>query len=408
MEITFRHPYLGRTLSAPNPEQLARMLADLPPGTHVQLMTAPFPIDSVFLGHLKVQFSHERLAERLTFECAVDPAQLTAEACEQLRKLKVTHLRFSCLPHVDFEPLRQALTLAENADIAVALQLQFAAAPTQPQLQRLYWFLYELRDRVQILGSLPTVAAPIQKRLETLIAVNNMLCRARFMHQRFLHQAYMTFYTALKTQLSHNVKTILEINPYGQEQYYREFPWHQFPRWKVTSLHLPRHALDIESLKKMGKTFDAVVLFNAFDAMRDPKRDLLQLQKYTRPTTEWAFSSFHIPTLPNLFYLLCGDWSNALKGTPAFESVRFFGHDNLLDLFKFLGLQVQLTATPSPPSEFAKEYQQIRALLHTELGDQLTQFEQNAEVFLYSGIGTQQVNDEFIEEDGFISSGFLS
>ena len=137
-------------------------------------------------------------------------------------------------------------------------------------------------------------------------------------------------------KLSNKVKTVLEINPYAHRAYFKNYNRLPYP-WKITLCGLKNHQLDHTKLQELGKTFDAIVLFQALPGLASPDKELLQLQQYTRSTTEWVCSQYNLRSFPILTQLVQSKYSNTHILSGSWETLSPMGKPQLENSFSFTG-----------------------------------------------------------------------
>ncbi|MBT9544574.1 MAG: hypothetical protein IV090_04235 [Candidatus Sericytochromatia bacterium] len=410
MSLKYLHPQQGLPVSADNLSELTEQLARLAVNQHVHFLTQPFPLETEFLQQMRTSFGYEKLQEKLTFSAQVPLHTLTLESLEQLNRLHFTELQLPLLiESCDLAQLEAILTQARTAKLKIQLLLKTeVATPPLSALVKLYFFLqnhigwYGL-EYAPALFSDPTIA----RRFDRLARISQDTRSFMSFQQLFNERIYTLFYEFLRTRLSHHVKTILEINPFADEPYFRDLPRQPYP-WKVTLLSLPQHMINQQTLKEWGKTFDAIVFYQGLETLRDPKKELLLLQKYTRPTTEWVFFSYNMASTPTLLRLLANHFDNIFSSSTDFRLLKLFSQSSLEKLFEFLGIRFQFMPTRLPLGEVQQQFEQIRPLFDNHLPESWKAVAENFDVMAFTAIGTLEIEEAADASDGFISSGFLS
>lgn len=417
MTIVFLDPVRSVPVSVDSPEVLARTLIQtLPARSTVRFLDTPFSLELPFLKSLQVHLEREQLFSRHDFVCQIAPETLTPEACATLAGLNFSELEVVLpLPDYDLESLARVFALSRNYRFKLALQLGGVAAETSPQeLARLYFFLREhLGDYVL------HYPAGLFDRVRTDFAFRRLAVQSQEVNlgQRFdqylNEQFYGSLYEYLRLKLSPHVQTVLEINPFASLSYYQEFNRMLLP-WKVTLSSLPQHQLDHAHLQQMGKTFDAIVLFQTLPRLRDPQKELLVLQNYARSTTEWVCVQFNLTTLPTLTQLVQSQFHNGLQESAYWPLLRMQGMQSLEDLFRFSGIQFDWTPTRVPITELKPVKDQLDPVFEADLPQEWKRFLGEADILCWSGHGSVKADDlgmaGFGDDgfgDGFVSGGFL-
>jgi hypothetical protein len=410
MSFKYLHPQQGLPVSADNLSELTEQLALLALRQHVRFLMSPFPLKTDFLHQMRTSFGYEKLQEKLSFSAEVTLADLTPDNLEQLEKLHFTEIKVPLwLENIDLEQLKLVLNKARALKINVQLSLlSEQASPSPASLVPLFFFLQSHMgwfglEYAPNLFSDPVVA----RRFDRLARLSKDTRSYMPFQQQFNQSLYSLFYEFLRTRMSHHVKTILEINPFADEPYFRDLPRQPYP-WKVTLLSLPQHSINHETLKTWGKTFDAIVFYQGLESLRDPKKELLLLQKYTRPTTEWAFFSYNMASFPTLLRLLSNQYENISAQSTDYGLLKLFSQNSLEKLFEFLGIRFQIIPTRLPLGEIQAQLDQLRPLFDNHLPETWKTLAENFDVMAYTAIGALEIEEEEHASDGFVSSGFLS
>ncbi|PIQ25801.1 hypothetical protein COW36_21920 [bacterium (Candidatus Blackallbacteria) CG17_big_fil_post_rev_8_21_14_2_50_48_46] len=411
MSLKYLHPQQGLTVTADTPQELTEQLARLAPGQHIRFLNQPFSLERDFLHALRTSLGYEKFQEKFSFAAEVLPEGLSLDTLESLQKLHFTELKLPVA--IDAPELEHlAMILRETRQLRIQVQFRLFQTPGEEaslaKLQALYFLLQEWCGWYS-LDYLPTlfVDPVIARRFDRLSRLSAETFSAQYFQKRFNEQIYLAFYEFLRTRLSHHVKTILEINPYANEPFFREMPRQPYP-WKVTLKALPQHQLDHAYLQSLGKTFDAVVFYQGLEAMRDPKKELLLLQKYTRPTTEWVFFSYNLASMPTLIRLLGNRFDNINPSQSDYRILKLFSQRSLEKLFEFLGIHFQVVPTRLQLGELQAQFEQIRPLLDNHLPENWRAVISELDIMGFSALGTLEMEESAQETDGFLSGGFLS
>lgn len=407
MDLSFRDPLTLQPVNVSDTEQLVHQLAKLAGNQHVVFLGSPFPSDAAFVTRLAQMFNTEKLAERLTFEAEVPAETIDEDACKRWRKLGLTRLQIPLPVGTDLTAFKAIIPLCQQYHLALNWQLVWPVTPVTPQMAAAtYWFLRNSLGCANIVATPAFEAQAYHGPFAPVIKASGPLAQMAQMEEQIHQQAYSFLYQWLTNQLAPNVKTILEINPFANQQFYKQFLQQPFP-WKITSLGLSQHNLDQQALTKMGKTFDAIVLFQALDCMADPQRTLLMLQKYARPTTQWIVLSYNIRTIPTLVRLLMNQWDNIASFNPLFRWLKFSSQKTLEKMFQLLCVDLTIHPIKGPIDEiYQKPYDQIRPLIEGQPSQDDFESHFNDQAYLASGM--MSVQDDANEESGFITSGFLN
>lgn len=391
---------------------MARQLADqLVGNAKVRFLTEPFPLELEFLKSLQVHLERERLTQRLEFACTLDPKAFQPEAAALLAKMNFNEI---ALP-LDFEtPNFEALQSVFNACEAFRFQvtLFMQGDPDRAQqrtLQELYFFLYNHLGKFELIyqsGYFEQVHEDMRMRKLAQLSKHTHLCQ-RFEHY-MQEQIYIGLYEFLRMKLSNKVKTVLEINPYAQRAYFQNYNRLPYP-WKVTLSSLDNHKLNHQHLQELGKTFDAVVLFQTLPHLSSPKKELLHLQQYTRSTTEWACSQYNLRSMPILAQLVQSKFSNAHLLSGSWDILSPMGKKQLDDCFDFTGVSFDWVPTRIQIEELKGLQESLDGIFKAELPDEWQAFLEEAFVFNWAGYGTVQLDESDAPsvEEGFVSEGFL-
>lgn len=409
--LSYIHPQQGLLATAESLPELTEQLARLAPRQHIRFVAQPFSLDPEFLQQLRTQFSYEKLQEKLSFSAEVQLQELSEDNLERLQKLHFTQLLVPLLPEesLDLNQLENLLKQSQNLKIQLQFKLNRPNTPIpQKKLVELYFFLHNWCGWYTLeiapgLFSDPHTA----RRFDRLSRLSGNVFTGLYLQKRFTEQIYRYYYEFLRIRLSHHVKSILEINPYAEESYFRDFPRQLYP-WKVTLLSLAQHKIDQDYLKSLGKTFDAIVFFQGLETLRDPQKELLLLQKYTRLTTEWLFFSYNLASMPPLLKLLQNNFENVSTFSPDYSILKLLSRKSLEKLFEFLGIRFQFVPTRLPLGDFQARFDQIRPLFENHLPESWKTQAEELDIMAYSAYGTLEMEEELQESDGFISGGFLS
>lgn len=411
MKLTYLDSIRGLEVACEGPEELARKIADtLPARTVVRFVDAAFNLDEAFLKNLQVHFEREKLPARYEFSCRIDPTALTAAGGEILSQLNFRELEVDV--SMESPPLAELdalFSLTRHFHFKVMLRLTGdpATAPLQP-LSELYFFLrsrigkYVLRYTQGFFDRLR-----VEHAFRKLAGFSFDVQLGRSYDAQLQEQFYMMFYEYLKLILSARVKTVLEINPFADLKYYREYNRISLP-WKVTLSDLPLSQLNTAQLQELSKTFDAIVLFQALPRMRDPQRDLLVLQNYARPTTEWVCVQFNTCSFPILQHLVNNEYHSATQDSAFWPILRLQGRRSIQDLFKFSGIEFEWIPARVAIEELRPLKNQLDPLMQAELPQEWDSFLDDADIMAWSGYGTIKAEAADLEAEGFVSEGFVS
>lgn len=410
--LSYIHPQQGLLASAESLPELVEQLAGLEPKQHVRFVAQPFSLEPQFLQALRTQFSYEKLQDKLSFSAEVCLADLNLEILEQLHKLHFTHLQIPLPLEYVFDPqaLEKLLIQANRFKIELQFKLcsQSASSVSEQKLVELYFFL------ARCCGSYTLEVTPglfrdpqVSRHFYRLSRLSGEAFRTLYLQERFTEQVYRCFYEFLRIRLSPHVKTILEINPHVDKACIQNFPRQAYP-WKTTLLSLPQHVIDQDFLKSLGKIYDAIVFFQALETLRDPKKELLLLQKYARPTTEWVFFSYNLASMPTLIRLLQNKFENTLPFTTDYSVLKLLSRKSLEKLFEFLGIRFEFVPTRIPLGELQTRFEQIRALFENHLPESWKSQAEELDIMAYSAYGVVEWEEQVQASEGFISGGFLS
>lgn len=421
MDLTYFDPVRSKTIAADQPESLARQLAEqLPARTTIRFLARPFEMSLEGLKSLQVHFEREKLQERHEFSCFVDPQLLAEQQLHLLHAMNFSNLLCQIdLAAPDFEGLDRLLKLCQEVRIKVTLLFQKPEAEMAPQtLQDVYFFLKNRLGSFELEypeGFFPSVRQDqsFRKLAQTAQEVHLGQRFDAFLNEKF----YVGLYEYMRLKLSPRVNTVLEINPFAQLKYFREFSRVQLP-WQVTLSDLPNHQLNKSHLKSLDKTFDAIVLFQALPRFQDPQKALLMLQNYARPTTEWIVVQYNFASLPTLAQLATHQFQNALPFSAFWPYLRPQGKKSLENLFQFSGLNFEWLPTQTAIDEMKALIQQLDQALRPEFPDQWEPFLNAGNTMFWSGYGSlamdmsqeQGFTDGFVDgfaDQGFVSEGFL-
>lgn len=410
MKLAYLDPVRGTTVESDGAEALARHIADsLPANASVRFTTAPFPLDEAFLKQLQVHLEREKLPARHDFACKISPAELTTTACETLASLNFQELEVGVSMEAPaYEELEAlfALTRHHTFKLSFTLEGEPATAPLET-LTGLYFFLrghlgeFSLAYRQGFFDRLR-----VDHAFRRLAGLSQEVHLGRLYDARLQEQVYRVVYEYMRHTLSPRVKTVLEINPYADLAYYRDFNRIAQP-WKVTLSKLDQGQLDLSQLQAMGKTFDAIVLFQALPRLRDPQKEVLQLQSFARSTTEWVCVQYNTCSFPTLAQLSNNAFNNALPESAFWPILRLQSKQSVEDLFQFSGVNFEWIPTRVPIEELRPLKNQLDPLLKEELAAEWDSFLDDADVMAWTGYGVMKLEAAELEAEGFVSGGFL-
>ncbi|PKL76310.1 MAG: hypothetical protein CVV27_10935 [Candidatus Melainabacteria bacterium HGW-Melainabacteria-1] len=410
MKLAYLDPVRGTDVESEGPEALARQIADsLPPRATVRFTTRPFPLADSALKALQVHFEREKLPSRHDFSCWVTPAELTQGACEILAQLNFSELRIAVeLADPAFAELESMFTLLRNHGFQVTLSL--AGDPTQAPLESLSELYFFLRGH---LGAYVLEYAQgtfdrlrVDHAFRRLAGLSQEVHLGRNYDAKLQEQFYMVLYEYLRHTLSPRVKTVLEINPFADLSYYRDFNRIALP-WNVTLSGIQGAQLDLSQLQSLNKTFDAIVIFQALPRLRDPQKEILVLQNYARSTTEWVCVQYNTSSFPTLSQLLANQFSNGVRESAFWPLLRMQSRNSLENLFHFSGVNFEWVPTRVPIEELRPLKNQLDPIMKEELPQEWDRFLDDADVMAWTGYGVMQHDDAEIEAEGFVSGGFL-
>lgn len=410
MKLTYLDPVRGTEVECDGPEVLARQIADtLPPRATVRFVGAPFELDEGFLKSLQVHFEREKLPARHDFSCRVEPAKLTAVGSEVLSLLNFRELEVQVsMEEPPFAELEAFFELMSHYSFKVVLHLQGdpATAPHK-QLARLYFFLRGHLGSFT-LRYLPGFfeAVRIDHAYRRLAGFSRDVHLGRNYDAQLQEQFYLMFYEYLRLTFSPRVKTVLEINPFANLRYFRDFNRISLP-WKVTLSDIPAGQLNLNQLQELNKTFDAILLFQALPRLRDPQKDLLILQNYARPTTEWVCVQFNTCSFPVLEQLVTNQFQNAMPESSLWPTLRLQSRQSIEELFRFSGVAFDWIPTRVPIEELRPLKNQLDPLMQSELPQEWDKFLDDADIMCWSGYGVVKHEEAEVEAEGFVSGGFL-
>lgn len=410
MQLAYLDPIRAVEVEVEGPEALARRIAEtIPARTSIFFVNRPFPLQPAFLKSLQVHLEREKLPARHDFACQVDPAELTAEACELLDKLSFRELEFSLdMENPNLEQIEAFFNLTRHYTFKLVLKLTGDPINTEAgQLARIYFFLHQNLGRYT-LHHLPGTfdRLRIDRSFRQLAGLSQEVHFGRNYDARLQEQFYQILYEYLRRTLSPRVKTVLEISPFSDLRYYRDFNRMSLP-WKVTLSGIPGSQLDLAQLQELGKTFDAVVMFQALPRLRDPQRDVLLLQNYTRPTTEWVCVQYNTCSFPTLSQLIHSQFSNGMNESAYWPQLRMQSRKSIEDLFHFLGIEFKWLPTRVPIEDLRVLKAQLDPIFRSELPEAWDAFLAESDVMVWTGHGTMKLDDSELEADGFVSGGFL-
>ncbi len=416
MDLTYYNPLRAQDIVVQNPEALSQKLAStLPEGTKVRFVARPFVQDLTSLKNLQVHLEREKLPTRHAFSCVLVAEESTEASLEILKQLNFTQLILEVdLQAPQIETLKSFFELASQYHFKVVLELKKQSTTDEATLAHLLLFLQGQQGDFE-LASIEGLFDSVEQ--EQRFQKCAILSRASHETSRFEaymnQQFYEALYAFLKMKLPPRVSTVLEINPFASQAFYRDYTRVHLP-WKVTLSELKNNQLDREHLKSLGKTFDVIVLFRALPRLRDPQKELLILQKYTRPTTEWVIIQYNPLTLPTLAALTQNRFHNLAPHSPYWSFLQMQSKQSIERLFEFSGLQFEWFPTEVSTQEFAPIIEQLELAINPEFPLEWDAFLQQANTMMLSAYGTmaESLDDELdsAEEgfaEGFVTEGFL-
>lgn len=397
-------------ISIQNPEDSARQIADqFPYKSTVRLSNQPFPLQERFLKSLQVHFEREKLPSRHNFVCQIEPGELSLRACEILSALNFSQLDVSLeLATDDFSGFERFFEWVKHFSFKVSLSLH--GEPSQTSMQHITRIYFFLRQHLGLFALNYSAGwfenVRVDRKFNQLAITSQEIHAGRLFDGGLQEQFYQVMYEFLHKTLSSRVKTILEINPYADLHYYKNFNRMGMP-WQITLSPIHQGQIDLKQLQSLGKTFDAVVLFQAMPYLRDPQRDILLLQNYTRATTEWTCVQYNMQSFPMLAQLLNSRFHNTSQRSAHWNHLRMHSRKSIESLFHFLGIDFQWIATRVPIEDLRGLKSMIEPIFEPELKEKWHDFVQDSDVMAWTAYGTMKQDEDVFEADGFVSGGFL-
>lgn len=416
MDLTYYNPLRAQQISVQSSEELSqKLISSLPAGTGVRFLARPFSQDLTDLKNLQVHLEREKLPARHAFMCTVAADDCTEASLEILKQVNFTQLTLEIdLQAPQIDRLRCFFELTRQYHFKVIIILNKQTKPDEAILARLALFLeshlgdFELASIDGLFDSVHQ-----QQRFQKLAVLSKSSHQTARFEAYMNQQFYEALYAFLRMKLPPRTSTVLEINPLASQAFYRDYTRVHLP-WKVTLSELKNGQLDREQLKSLGKTFDVVVLFRALPRLRDPQKELLILQKYTRPTTEWVIIQYNPLTLPTLAALSQNQFHNLAPHSPYWKFLQIQSKQSLERLFEFSGLHFEWFPTEVSIQEFAPLIEQLELAIKPEFPLEWDAFLNQAETMMLSAYGTmaESLDEGFdlAEEgfaEGFVTEGFL-
>lgn len=348
-DLSYYDPLRARQIQASDPEKLAQELADkFPPNTAIRFMASPFPCHPPLLKRLQIHFEREKLLSRHEFSCFVDYEALTPEVLALFAQLKFLEL-ITEFPLQNLNKAHWTQLFFQCREQGIKLRLVLNATPltdASALLADAYFFLREHLGYFTLNYSPGYFSQPkIDAYYKRLSRVSTDTHQAFLVDEALNKNYYMVSYEYMRRLFGPRVKTVLEINPFAKQNYYEDF--NRVPyTWDVTLSTLKNGQLDSAHLEQLGKTFDAIFIFQGFPRMRFPDQVLHELKQYARPTTQWICVHYNMAAFPNLPLLLGNQWQNSVAESSFWSCLKLHSQQRLDALFKDLDISLNWVATP--------------------------------------------------------------
>lgn len=347
-DLSYYDPLRARRIPASDPELLAQELADkFPPHTAIRFMASPFPCHPPLLKRLQIHFEREKLLSRHEFSCFVHHESLTPEILALFSQLKFLELITEFpLAHLDQEAWSQRFFHCR--EYGIKLRLVLNAAPLTRDAERLAEAHFFLREHIGYFTLNYTAGYFTQPQIDACYRHLSRISAEA--HQAFLvdealnKNYYVGTYEYMRRTFSPRVKTVLEINPFAEQRYYKDF--NRVPyAWDVTLSTLKQGHLDSAHLQELSKTFDAILIFQGFPRVRYPAQIVQELRQYARPTTQWICVHYNMASFPNLPLLLGNQWQNSIAESSFWSCVKMHSKQSLAKLFEPLDITLNWVPT---------------------------------------------------------------
>lgn len=408
MQISYHDPVRQTPVHCDHPEALARSISDtLPRGSQIALLNAPFSLDPQQLKSLLIHFEREQIPRYYQFRCQIDPAALNPEVCALLEKLSVKTLAVQIdLAAPALERLHNCLQLTRQFDFEVIFQLRGSTTPAPAPLADLYFFLADWLGYYSLEYTFGYFEqASIDFRFRLLKNISGPSHAARRTEALVHRQYYLGLQEFLRLKLSSRAQQILELNPWAQWQYYQQFNRaHQ--SWRTTLCDLPAQQLPLQVLESSGRTFDAVVLFQALPSLRNPREAIAQLRRFSRVTTEWVIFHYNFSNLPSLVQLVHNQFYSAQNYTGWWPYPQPQTRQRTAQILAELQLELEWTPTRLPLTGMAELMTQLDGGFSGEYSQLWQAYRQQADILAWTAYGSGQLLPETDAEAGF-SEGFV-
>lgn len=347
-DLSYYDPLRARRIQASDPEQLAQELADkFPPHTAIRFMASPFPCHPPLLKRLQIHFEREKLLSHHEFSCFVNHEDLSADILSlfsQLRFLEIiTELP---LQHLNKAAWTQLFFRCREHGIKLRLVLNATPLTQDPvRLAEAHFFLRENMGFFTLNYTAGYFAHPkIDAAYRHLARVTAEAHQAFLVDEALNKNYYVGTYEYMRRTFSPRIKTVLEINPFAEQSYYKDF--NRVPyTWDVTLSTLKQGHLDSAHLQQLNKTFDAILIFQGFPRMRLPEQVLQELKLYSRPTTQWICVHYNMASFPNLPLLLGNQWQNSIAESSFWSCLKMHSKQSLTQLFEPLDVTLNWVPT---------------------------------------------------------------
>ncbi len=402
LDLSYYDALRGMQIPAHDPELLSREIADrLPAQTPVRFMASPFTTDPAQLKRLLIHFEREKLIQRHDFSCLVFGEQLTPESLHLFSQLNFSELIMP-LPGAPFDKDHWLRVFRLCRSYRMKVQLIMSPASQELDVKALHQIHEFLRAQMGYFTVAYTEGHFVQPEVDR--AFIRLGKASKEVERGQLGDAYLneTFYQGtyqfMQLKFASRVKTVLEINPFAEQTFYRDYNRVPLP-WDVTLSTIRDGDLDQAQLKGIHKTFDAIVLFQGLTRLRDPRAAILQLQRYARPTTQWICVQFNLAAFPSLALLLENQLHNPMPLYTYWPHLKLQSQQSLQNLFAGTDIEFEWVPTEMPLPEIERMTQLLDPHLRTEFGNRWEAFKEQSRTLLWTAHGEVGLTPS---EDGFV------
>lgn len=416
-DLSYYDPLRARQVWADDPEQLSRELSDkFPPNTAIRFMARPFSCDSALLKRLRIHFEREKLLTRHEFSCFVDYQVINAEALYLFSQLNFLEIMTE-LPLHALDKNHWTALFFRCREYGIKLRLFLNAGPQHESAQDLSTVYLFLREHLGYFTLTYKKGYFTNKHVDNafqkLAAHSDESHKGHLVDESLNKNFYLGTYEYMRRTFGSRVKTVLEINPFADQTYYKEL--NRVPyTWDVTLSGIQKGQLDTEHLAELNKTFDAIVIFQGLPRLRNPEETLKQLKAYARPTTQWVCIHYNLAAFPNLALLLGNQWQNSIYESSFWSCLKLHSQKSANALFDEIGVHLNWMPTDVQRPDLKPLKQFLGNSLNDLFPEDWPAFLAQSQTMVWTGHGESKTpsiiegfDTEEMATEGFITEGFI-